>query len=139
MKSIRFNRHSNARSDGWVWDCYITPEDKVEGEVHNNFLRLHQVYNSKLPTNTFNTLWSVINNLPSTEDSDGSTRLVISTIDDGKKRFYFLKGEDEYKNGSLEKQIWDIINSIFQGTKFVAENIRDSSNNPTQKSNQTQK
>ena len=121
MKSIRFNRHSTAGNDGWVWDCYITPTGKVEGEVHNKSLGIHEVYNSNSTTCKFAQLWEDLNLLTTSGEADSSIQLVISTINDGEKKFYFLKSENEYLYGSIEKRIWSQINSIFRGTKFCPE------------------
>jgi hypothetical protein len=119
MSYIRFNRHSTAAVDGWVWDCFVSSNGEVSGEVHHFMANKHAVFSRLMSPQLFISLDSLLNNLQLSGDAIETKGMVIVRLLDGKKTIYSLVPIKDCPRESTERKIWELVNSIFESTDYI--------------------
>ena len=115
MSNIHFRRFSSASPHGWEFDCYVSPDDKTNGELIQYSSKQLVDYNGKLEAGLFAALDRLLDRMPSGEDiPKGKVRLVLGRSHNGKKTYHFLETLDKYPPTSPPTEIWRLVNAIFE-------------------------
>lgn len=118
MAYIRFNRHSTADSDGWVWDCFITTNGEVNGEFHNFNENKHKVFQRQMPSVFFVNLEKLLDQLPvGSEDVDTKGMVIVQMKEGGRKVCHSLAPLTECSAGTMERNVWEMIYSVVEGSQ----------------------
>lgn len=118
MSYVRFNRHSTAAPNGWVWDCYVLPSGEVNGEVHHFGSSRHMVFTKQMTPTLSSRLGQLLDQLPPMVDAGKPKGMVFERLTAGMKTYYSLPPAADCLPGSAERQAWELVNSIFEGTEF---------------------
>jgi hypothetical protein len=113
MPNIRIRRFPSAPSEEWEMDCFVLPNDEINGElVHYNLKKVLD-FRKIMEPGLFVALDGLLD-CAQLEAKSKNVKMVLGRLKDEKKTYYYLKALAEYLPNSPEAKIWTLINSIFK-------------------------
>jgi hypothetical protein len=115
MSQIHFRRFRPINDDGWELDCFILPDDKINGELVHFKLKKIQPFRGEVEPGLFATLTNLIDRVPSrSETAKTEARLVIGRMKEGTELHYFLRAAEKYPQEAPETEIWKLVDAIYE-------------------------
>ena len=128
MSGFRIRTYHWSAPHGWMWDLLVPmpPDLTVQGEVIHMALNRGGCLEKSLPEGFHGKLENLLNQMTSVLPAAGtrtteSTGMFIQRNDpesEMKKRYYDLPRLQDCRLRSPEAQIWELINSIFDGFEY---------------------
>ncbi len=115
MPQIHFRRFRPTSDEGWELDCFISADDRANGELVHFKLNKIQPFRDEVEPGLFAALNSLLDRIPSgSEIPKAEARLVVGRFREGTELHYFLRAAEKYPQEAPETEIWKLVDAIYE-------------------------
>ncbi len=113
MPNIRLRVFPQAFPEGFEMDCFVLPNDEINGEFVHYKPNYALDFRGKIEPGIFATLDNLLEHIQP-EIEEPTVKMVIGRLKDNKRTYWSFRSAQEYPVDSPEVEVWNLVKSVFE-------------------------